>query len=261
MRLKLIGWWNWVTHRPLVLLNMAFVLLILGGLVYLSVKPIDVLQNWNIELTDVKSYNGDKAIYNPGDTLVFKSSSTKLYNATGTTIRTIVCEASSGRNAREIQLDSIAATRPLGVNPPRDNAVIIPDVTQFDGLPRDCYLNFDVCYTDVILWRDHCETNRTATFTVQEAVIKPEDVKKQIEELQKKIELLENGTGVDTTTTGSAPVTNNNTNVSRSTPTPAPTTNNTTTNNSTTNNTTTPPPAQEDTGVISSILKFVNGLF
>jgi len=256
MRLKLIGWWNWITHRPLVLLNIAFVAVILGGLFYLSVKPIDVLTDWKIELTDVKMYDGDKPVYNPGDTLVFQSGSVKHYNATGTSIRTIICEATNGRDAREIQLDSIPATRPQGSNPPRDNAIVIPDVTQFDGLPRDCYLNFDVCYTDVILWRDSCERNRTVTFTVQEAVVKPEDVKRQIEDLQKKIDLLESGTGVDTTTSTPAPVTNNNT--SRTT-TPAPVTNNSTTNN-TTNNTTTPP-AEEDTGVISSILKFVNGLF
>ena len=258
MKINVRKGWQWVSHRPLVLINLSFLIVILGLFIYLMNKPIDVLENWQVEITDVKNYDGDKPVFNPGDTLVFQSKSVKLINATGTSIRTIICEASSGRDAREIQLDSIPATRPTGVNPPRDNAIVIPDVTQFDGLPRDCYLNFDVCYTDVILWRDHCESNRTVTFTVEEAALDPEDVKRQIEDLQKKIDLLETGTGVDTTTSTPAPTTNNNS-TSRTT-TPAPVTNNNTTNNTTTNNTTTPP-AEEDTGVISSILKFVNGLF
>jgi len=257
MKINIKGWWAWVIHRPLILINLSFLVIILGLFIYLMNKPIDVLANWQIEITDVKNYNGDKPVFNPGDTLVFSSKSEKLVNATGTSIRTIICEASSGRKAREIQLDSIPATRPVGQNPPRDNAIVIPDVTQFDGLPRDCYLNFDVCYTDVILWRDHCETNRTVTFTVEEASLDPASVKQQVEALQAKIQQLEAANAGSTTTVTPGSTTNNNT--SRTT-TPAPVTNNSTTNNTTTNNTTTPP-AEEDTGVISSILKFVNGLF
>jgi len=257
MKLKLIGWWAWVTHRPLVLINLSFILIILGGFIYLMNKPIDVLVDWKIEITDVKNYNGDKPVFNPGDTLVFQSQSTKLINATGTSIRTIICEATGGRDAREIQLDSIPATRPNGVNPPRDNAIVIPDVTQFDGLPRDCYLNFDVCYTDVILWRDHCERNRTVTFTVEEASLDPATVRQQVEALEEKIRQLESAGA----TTPAPSTTNNNT--SRNT-TSAPVTNNSTTNNTTTNNTTNPTPApapEEDTGLIGGILKFVQGLF
>lgn len=255
IKLKLAGWYGWVKHRPLVIINLFFVFVILGIFVYLMNRPLDVLQNWRVELVDVVNVSeSGKAVYNPGDTLVFRSSSTKLSDAEGVTTRMIVCEATGSRGIREIQLDTLPATRPSGVNEPRDNAITIPDVTQFDGLPRDCYLSFDVCYKDVILWRDHCEHAQTPVFTVEEGHLDDKEIRDQIESLRNQIKALEES--LATGTPYVAPT--------ASTTTPKTTTNNTTTtNNSTTTNNTTNNAAQpeEDKGLITSVIDFVRGLF
>ena len=211
-------------------------------------RPLDVLQNWTIEITDVKSYNGTKPIFNPGDTLVFNSSSTKLIDASGNATRTIVCEAAGDRKAREIQLDILPTTRPAGVNPPRDNAITIPDVTQFDGLPRDCYLHIAVCYDDVILWRDHCEEESSIVFTVEESVgIDAAEVKRQINDLREQIKALEDQLASPSARSSSTVVTPKAT-----TPTPVAAAPVATNNN---------PAPVEDTGLVKSLLKTIRGIF
>lgn len=188
---KLIEWGQWLLARPLVIINLSFVIIMMSIFLFLMNKPLDVLQDWSLTISDVKEYRDGNPIFNPGDTLVFNSSSKKLVDADGVTSRVIVCAATSTRTARDIQLDTLPATKPSGINAPRDNAIIIPDVTQFDGLPRDCYLRINICYRDVVLWRDHCESQMTETFTVEERKIDPREIERQIEELRQKIKELE----------------------------------------------------------------------
>lgn len=199
MKLKFKEWWGWAVHRPTVLVNVIGLLIIIVGggayIVYQSVRPVDVLKDWEIAISSAPEYrmiNGVRtAIYHPGDSLVFTSKSTKVENSEGTASRMIVCEAVGELKAREIQLDTLPATRPAGQNPERENAIVVPDVAQFAGLPRTCYLVIDIAYSNVALWRGHNEHAQTEPFIVEEAVLNPVAIRKQIQELNDKIDLLE----------------------------------------------------------------------
>lgn len=209
MNLRLRSMLHWLKTHPVAIINITFILIAVGLFLYLMNKPIDVLRNWKIEITDA-TYRDNKPVYNPGDTLVFRSQSEKLVDAEGTTTRVIVCEASGDKPAREIQLDTTPANRAAGKSPSRDNAITIPDVAQFNGLPRNCYISFDVCYQNVILWRGWCEHNRTETFIVEEAALNSKEIQKQIDGLNQKIKelqdklasfgVVDNGTGASQST-------------------------------------------------------------
>ena len=227
MKLKMFNFWGWLTTHPVALFNVAAVLfIIVGGIGYLyyqSTREIDVLKDWRIELTDVPErrmmtvdgVQKDVAIYNPGDSLLFTSQSEKLENATGITYRYIVCIAVREFKEREILIDTQPAVRNVGVSPKRDNAIFIPDVTRFEGLPRLCKLVIDIGYDNVTLQRDHNEHAETELFLVEEEELTATEARKLIAELNARIKELEAIGAINETATPT-------TNIETQAPTPAP---------------------------------------
>lgn len=188
---------KWLNTHPRALVNLVFIFIILGIFVYQLVRPIDVLTNWtvcvvsNSESDVCDEQSTEKKVYTPNRTLEFISSSTKLISAEGVTTRYIDCDATETQRAREIQLSSMIANRSPGQIPPKETSIVIPSMDEFNGLPRTCRIVFNICYNNVILWRDHCETTRTNDFIVQEETLDPEAIRLQIQELQNRIIELE----------------------------------------------------------------------
>lgn len=189
------AWGAWLRHRPVAIINIVGILvIIIGGgayVVYQAFRPLDVLSKWDISISAVKEYrviDGERlAVFHPGDSLIFYSQSVKTEPATGITVRTIVCEATDEQPAREIQLDSLPANRQPGEVKPRENAITVPDVSQFKKLPRTCYLSIDITYTNVALWRSAAEHSQSEDFLVEEPVLDPIKIQAQIDELNQRI--------------------------------------------------------------------------
>lgn len=233
--------WEWARHRPTVMVNIFGILVIIGGflgfIIYQQNRSIDVLQDWKIAVvpTETRVINGKTvAVFHPNEGLVFTSSSRKLIDAKGTSSRMIVCDATKTQARREIQLDTLVAARPVGENTAAENAVVLPDVTQYKGLPRYCKLVIDVVYENVLgTGRTQQEHAETEPFLIEEMVLNPAEIRKEILELNKRIKDLEKELN--------QPASNSSSSTQSQTTTPQNTrnvTNNTTnnTNNSTTNN-------------------------
>lgn len=237
-------WLHWAKHRPTVIINLIGISILvfgaIGWFVYQQNRSIDVLKDWEIAVSspkETREVDGvTVAVYHPNESLVFTSKSVKLIDAEGVTTRTIVCEETATQSAREIQLDTIPATRPVGSVPKRENAITVPDVAQFAGLPRWCKLVIDVTYRDVSgtgrTQTEHAETER---FLVEEAKLDTEGLLLKIQSLQDQIEELKaqlpsNGgsaTSVEdtpTAPTSSTPTTSSNGGSSASAPATLPST-------------------------------------
>lgn len=182
--------WGWLLAHPVALINLILAFIAAVFFMYLVTKPIDVLANWSVA-TSKQSKEGDLPVYYPGGTLEFISRSDKLIPAEGETVRIFDCDATETQPAREIQLDKLTANRPPGAITPKENSIIVPSVLEFNGLPRICRIVFNVCYNDVILWRDHCEAARTNDFIVQEEPITSENLRRELDELKRRQEELE----------------------------------------------------------------------
>ena len=260
-------WLHWAKHRPTVIINLIGISILvfgaIGWFVYQQNRSIDVLKDWEIAVSspkETREVDGvTVAVYHPNESLVFTSKSTKLIASEGVTTRMIVCEATETQAAREIQLDTIPATRPVGSSPKRESAVTVPDVAQFAGLPRWCKLVIDVTYRDVAgtgrTQQEHAETPR---FLVEEAKLDTEGLLLKIQSLQNQIKELKSQlptNGGDATSVQDTPITPSRPQSSNSTT--NNTTNNSTTNNTTTNNNTT----QEDNKSALGRLPVVGGLF
>ena len=191
---------RWLLRNPIALINVIFIILIAIGFFRLMTQEIDVLAEWDVNIVEAREYrnvtiNDEKQsvpVFNPGDILLLISKSTKLVNANGSTARVIICAATETRPEIEIHLDSFPANRAAGKIPVRQNAIIIPDVTQFDGLPRTCRLTLDIAYSDVILWRDHNERAETSYFIVEEKILNNDSVLEKIKEIESQINRLKN---------------------------------------------------------------------
>lgn len=179
---------KWLLGHPVALLNVIGIVFAFGLFFFLMEKPIDVLKDWKIETTQT-AVGKKLPVYHPNEVLQFTSKSEKLISAEGTSTRFFECDAIGKLTAREIQLDSIPANRPPGTNPPRENAIVVPDVLQFNGLPRICRLVINVCYDNVILWRDHCEQAKSNDFRVEESKLNPAKIQEQIENLKNQIKV------------------------------------------------------------------------
>lgn len=186
---------NWLLKRPIALLNVLFVVIIGALFFYQLVRHIDVLENWHIELAPVKEYrviDGRRlAVYHPNESMIFTSTSRKVSKAEGRISRTLICEPTQELEEREILLDIIPATKDIGFNPQRASSIILPDVVQFNRLPRVCKLSIDITYTNVALWRNHTEHAETEHFIVEEVKLSPRELKDEIERLKQRIQDLE----------------------------------------------------------------------
>lgn len=204
MRLKALNFWTWLKTHPIAFFNVLAVLALLigsvGYFVYLSTKKIDVLSSWSIGITEAREFRDVVVdgvnyehipVYHPGDSLLFTSESNKTEAANGNTSRMIVCIQTGGFKEREIQLDTLPAVRAVGKSPKRANAIFVPDVTQFEGLPRLCKLVIDIGYDNVVLWRDASEHAETNLFLVEEEELTAADARRLINELEEKIKQLE----------------------------------------------------------------------
>ncbi len=235
MKAKLKAFWTWAVARPTVLVNIVGLAIIIFGaatyIIYNSVRPIDVLVDWTVKTTK-QPVDGSMPRYNPGGTLEYISSSNKLVPAQGTLVRTFKCDAIPGMaGPRDIRLPASPVSRSPGVSDPTEVSVLVPAIIEFNGLPRTCFLRIEVCYPNVVLWRTHCEVADSNKFIVEEASLNQGEIRKQIDDLNKRIEeleaqLIDQNTSNTTTVTPQSQqrtATNN-------------TTNNTTTNNTTNNN-------------------------
>lgn len=174
--------------KPLAILNSVFLLMIAGIFLYLVTTPINVLDNWTIK-TVQQSENGELPVFNPNTSLIFNSESVKISSAKGDATRYLECRDNSGRTV-SVQLDVVPVGRPAGNQPPQDNSIIVPDTTQFDGLPKMCRLVIDIFYSNVVLWRDHTEHAESNWFIVDEPSLTREEILKRIIELETQIEEL-----------------------------------------------------------------------
>lgn len=145
-------------YRSIIIINVSLVVILLGVFAYLLLRPINVLDGWKITT--------DKTAYYPLETIKFTSQAHKLVSADGTAIRYLYCPADARNEADRIELFSVPAKSKPGELPTTTNQVDIPKAEKFGTLPRMCQLRIDVCYSDVILWRDSCESNQTRLFTV-----------------------------------------------------------------------------------------------
>ncbi len=179
---------NWLSRRPTTVLSLLFLLMIATLFVYQLVRPLDVLEDWRIELTPAKEYkvvDGRRlAVFHPNESLIFTSTSEKVSHANGNTSRTLVCEATTDQEEREILLDVIPAVKEPGFAPERASSIILPDVVQFNRLPRICRLVIDITYTNVSLWRNHSEHAETEPFIVEELQLTPQQMRDEIEKLK-----------------------------------------------------------------------------
>lgn len=231
------NFWEYSKHRPTVLVNIAGLLIIvfclIGWTIYQQVRPIDVLSGWKISLEPTRTREIDGkvvAVYRPNESLIFTSTSIKLTDAAGTTSRSIICDATELQPAREIQLDTLPATKPAGVNAGAQNAITLPDVTQYNNLPRYCFLEINVVYQNVNgTGRNWTESARTESFLVEAAALdiveleaKIKELSAQITDLQQQLDEARSATGTQqrsTTTTPTQPQANTQSTSTPTTPT------------------------------------------
>lgn len=251
---KFKTFWAWAIKRPTVIINLIGLSIIVIGsfciFFYYATVPINVLTDWKVETT--KHANGEEMPrYNPGGTLEYVSSSNKLISASGDIVRTFKCEGIPGvAGPRDIRLPASPASRAPGISTPSEISIVVPSIVEFNGLPRTCFLRLEVCYTDVILWRDKCEQSDSNKFIVEIARTDSEALGKQIQDLQAQLdELLR----LQAEETG---IPNSSTQQQTTTTTPQQSTTNNTTNNTTTNNTTN----EAQKGVVEQVTDGVTGL-
>lgn len=180
---------RWLSKRPRAVLNVGFILFIVGLAIWLMVRPLDVLQDWTLSTTSDEQQNGMPVFY-PGETMEFTSKSRKVADTTGTTNRVFDCDASGPAQAREIALDKLIANRPAGYNPPKENSITVPDVVQFNGLPRTCRLVITINY-EIFPGRNVIESASTNDFIVKERELDSTEIKRQIDQLNQRIDELE----------------------------------------------------------------------
>lgn len=197
---KFTLWLHWIAQRPLAIVNLIGIIIIFVGFsgffIFQATRDINVLDDWTIETSNARVTRVVEgtpvSAYKPGDSLVFTSQSVKVADAKGTIVRSIVCEATADQEVREIQLDTIPASRPAGKIPKRENAIVIPDVVQFEKLPRWCKLVIDITYENVHgTGRSQAEHAESDRFLVEEAVLDPAAIRRQVQEFEKRIEDLE----------------------------------------------------------------------
>ena len=185
---------GYLRSRPLMIFNMLAVALLAALFAYQMLRPIDVLENWKIDLSpsaERQEVDGEYLqVYYPNESLIFTSSSIKLINASGSVTRAMICDATDDLGEREITLDMIPASRRPGEKSNKASSIIVPDVTQFNRLPRTCRLVFDIVYK-VEPFRVHTEYAESPKFIVKERNLSATEVREQIQSMRGLIEDLE----------------------------------------------------------------------
>lgn len=123
---------------------------------FISLIPIDVLNNWNLTT--------DKPEYEVGSTLIVTTKFDKLRNVTGTSKRYIECKTRNGSTNRiaigEKEADRTPQKR-------ASNEIYL-------GIPRDTIEPPTTCFVEIVVtyniysFRNHTETARTPEFKVIE---------------------------------------------------------------------------------------------
>lgn len=180
---------RWLSKRPRAVLNVGFILFIIGLAIWVMVRPLDVLQDWTLKTSSDEVERGVPVFY-PGETLEFTSKSVKLTDNEGTTNRIFDCDPTGKAPAREIALDKLIANRPAGYNAAKENSITVPDVIQFNGLPRTCRLVITINY-EIFPGRNLIESARTNDFIVKERSLNPKEIQEQIDKLNQRIDELE----------------------------------------------------------------------
>lgn len=250
---KFKTFWAWAIERPTVIINLiGLSVIVIGGFCiffYYATVPINVLTDWKVQTT--RYAKGEELPrYNPGGTLEYISSSNKLISARGEVVRTFKCEGIPGiAGPRDIRLPASPASRAPGISAPSEISIVVPSIVEFNGLPRTCFLRLEVCYTDVILWRDKCEQADSNKFIVEIAKTDSAELEKHIKDLQAQLDELIRLRAEETGTSNSS--------------TAAPrqnTTNNSTTNNTTNNTIIEEQPTPEQKGLIEQATDGVTNL-
>lgn len=185
----------WLRKHPTIILNLIFLLAAASIFLFQLIRPIDVLQDWKLELAPAREYrviDGRRlAVFNPNESMIFTSTSRKVASASGNTTRSLICEPTQDQDEREILLDILPATKDIGFNPERASSIILPDVVQFNRLPRICKLTIDITYVNVSLWRNHSEHAETEPFIVEELQLTAQEIRDQLQKLYELIDQLE----------------------------------------------------------------------
>ena len=187
-------WMRWLSSRPVAMLSFIMLMTLTGLVGYQLFRPLDVLTDWDITIIDPVETRkvGDRTlpVFRPNDTLLIRSTSHKLMDTSGTATRSLICEENDINYEHEIFLDASPVGRKPGATPFRDNAIILPDVAQYDGLPRVCKLHVSIVYRNVALFRHHTEEQSSPSFIIEEFKLDREQIAEKVLELSSRIEQL-----------------------------------------------------------------------
>lgn len=133
-------------------LGLLSVFILLVG--YIAFWPVDVLQNWVLEMPG-KSFTA-------GQSINVVSQYDKVREVEGVSHRYVSCDDRRGINVR-YEINSARADRTSGLNKgtgvPITFPLIVPD------LPAQCRFSISICY-DINILKQHCEFNETGFFTL-----------------------------------------------------------------------------------------------
>lgn len=146
---------KWLSKVGRILLYTASVGIIILTIVgvYVFTVPVDVLQDWTLDI--------DKSEYQAGEKITVHNKVRKVRSVSGISKRYIVCNTPRGSTLRSPMPEGVADRPQQTVS--TDVQLIIPD--DLPNLPATCYVEIVVSY-DIYTVRKHVETNRTQDFTV-----------------------------------------------------------------------------------------------
>lgn len=187
-------WLRWLSSRPVAMISFIMLMMLTGLVTYQLIRPLDVVSDWTITIIDPvetrKVGNRTLPVFRPNDTLLIRSTSHKLMDIGGNATRSLICEETDTNYEHEIFLDALPVNRKSGPTPFRDTAIILPDVAQYDGLPRICKLHVSIVYKNVALFRNHIEEQSSSSFIIEEFKLDRKQIREKVLELNSRIERL-----------------------------------------------------------------------
>lgn len=121
---------------------------------YVTVVPLDILQDWKLTV--------DKSQYKIGDDILVRSEFKKIRSVTGIAKRYIECKNTSGKFSNRVQANEASADRPVGSGG-SDLYLTIPD--NIPNLPATCRISVVVEY-EIYAFRKHTESTKSGEFIV-----------------------------------------------------------------------------------------------